>query len=231
MSNDFYTATGSPSTRSAGSSSTMRSEFAAIEDAFDKLPTMTGNADKVVLVDSGGVALTTKAFIAGNMSNTPAGGISATTVQAAINELDSEKLNKAFPACRAGRTGTATVPVGDSFGILGSFHEDKGGFTTGSTVGIYGGALHVVEAGYYLVMLSALFDTASDWGALSVMKNNTSTVAYIRRTQTSVYESRSMPGIVYMDAGDYFNYKSSGSFPITLVHGKIFTEVNITYIG
>jgi hypothetical protein len=39
MANDFYQATGSPSTRSAGSSSTMRAEFAAIEDGFDAVDT------------------------------------------------------------------------------------------------------------------------------------------------------------------------------------------------
>jgi hypothetical protein len=98
MANDFYQATGSPSTRSSGSSSTMRAEFAAIEDAFDKLPTMTGNADEVVVVDAGGNALTTKAFSAENMANTPAGGISATTVQAAIDELDTDKAPKANPS-------------------------------------------------------------------------------------------------------------------------------------
>lgn len=44
---------------------------------------------------------------AGNIANTPTGGIAATTVQAALNELDAEKASLASPAF----TGTPTVPT------------------------------------------------------------------------------------------------------------------------
>jgi len=44
---------------------------------------------------------------AGDISNTPAGGIAATDVQAAINELDTEKAPLASPAF----TGTPTAPT------------------------------------------------------------------------------------------------------------------------
>lgn len=44
---------------------------------------------------------------ASNVANTPAGGIAATTVQAALNELDAEKASLASPAF----TGTPTVPT------------------------------------------------------------------------------------------------------------------------
>jgi hypothetical protein len=60
MANDFYQATGSPSTRSSGSSSTMRAEFAAIEDAFDKLPSLFGKSGYGVFVNSAGNGLETK---------------------------------------------------------------------------------------------------------------------------------------------------------------------------
>ncbi len=49
---------------------------------------------------------TTDAHAATAITNTPAGGISATTVQAAINELDTEKAPKASPVF----TGSVTVP-------------------------------------------------------------------------------------------------------------------------
>jgi hypothetical protein len=57
MSNDFYNASGSPATGSPGSSATMRAEFGAIKDAFDKLPSMAGNANRLLIVNSSATAL------------------------------------------------------------------------------------------------------------------------------------------------------------------------------
>lgn len=57
MANSFFTASGNPATGSQGSSASMRAEFEAIEDGFDKLPVMTGNGGEIVAVNSGGTAL------------------------------------------------------------------------------------------------------------------------------------------------------------------------------
>lgn len=57
MSADWYTKTGAPADNSQGSSATMRAEFALIETALDKLPTLTGNGSEVVRVNSAGTAL------------------------------------------------------------------------------------------------------------------------------------------------------------------------------
>lgn len=54
---DYYTATGNPASGSLSSSSSMRSEFAAIEDGFDLLPSFSGNAGKYVKVNDGETAL------------------------------------------------------------------------------------------------------------------------------------------------------------------------------
>jgi hypothetical protein len=64
MANDYYSESGAPSTGSGLSSSTIRAEFVLIGDAFDKLPTMTGNGDEFVVVNSGGTALTSIATAA-----------------------------------------------------------------------------------------------------------------------------------------------------------------------
>lgn len=56
---DWYDKTGEPSTGSSGSSSTMRSEFALIETAMAKLPTLTGNGLEIVRVNTGATALET----------------------------------------------------------------------------------------------------------------------------------------------------------------------------
>ena len=59
MANDYFTKTGNPASHSSGSSALIRSEFAAVETAFDKLPTLTGNALGLVRVNSGATAMET----------------------------------------------------------------------------------------------------------------------------------------------------------------------------
>lgn len=57
MSNDYFVAAGTPSTGSQALSSTMRAEFSSIEDGFDKLPALSGNANKIIVVNAGATAL------------------------------------------------------------------------------------------------------------------------------------------------------------------------------
>lgn len=55
---DYYTQSGAPAQRSAGLSAAIRSEFALIAAGFAKLPSLSGNANKIVVVNSGATALT-----------------------------------------------------------------------------------------------------------------------------------------------------------------------------
>jgi hypothetical protein len=57
MPNDFYAVTGSPGTSSFGASAVIRAEFVAIQSAFDKLPSLIGNAGKFLAVNPGETAL------------------------------------------------------------------------------------------------------------------------------------------------------------------------------
>lgn len=57
MSNPYYSPTGNPSTGASGSSSAIRAEFDAIEDAFDKLPALSGNTLKYLRVNAGETAV------------------------------------------------------------------------------------------------------------------------------------------------------------------------------
>lgn len=61
MSNEYFNPSGSPGTGAAGSSATMRSEFAAVAAGFALLPTMAANGNKIVTVNAGGTALTATA--------------------------------------------------------------------------------------------------------------------------------------------------------------------------
>lgn len=59
MTNPYYIPSGTPPRKSAGSSASVRAEFAAIGTAFDKLPTLASNAKKVAFVNTTGTAMTT----------------------------------------------------------------------------------------------------------------------------------------------------------------------------
>ena len=59
MSNPYYTHGSFPSTGAAATSASMRAELDLISAAFDKLPTLTGNANKFVVVNSTATGLTT----------------------------------------------------------------------------------------------------------------------------------------------------------------------------
>lgn len=102
--NDFFTASGVPSTGAALVSSTIRTEFANIGAGFDKMPTLTGNGNKVVTVNAGGTALTA----------TAATGLSGLTIGTNIQAWDADLDAVAALASTAGmlaRTGAGTFAV------------------------------------------------------------------------------------------------------------------------
>lgn len=71
MSNEYYNQTGNPTYGSPGASATVRAEFAAISAAFAMLPTLAGNANKAVVVNGSGDAMTVTAgtlALAGNLT-------------------------------------------------------------------------------------------------------------------------------------------------------------------
>ena len=57
MSNEYYNGGAVPAQGSPGSSSAMRAQFTAVMAGFDKLPQLSGNAGKVVVVNSAGDGL------------------------------------------------------------------------------------------------------------------------------------------------------------------------------
>lgn len=87
MTNPFYNVSGSPQTGSAGASSVMRAEFAAIQSGFDKLPpTLTANKALVVNAGGTGITLTTGSLaLAGNLTTT--GAYNTTFAQQASTTL------------------------------------------------------------------------------------------------------------------------------------------------
>jgi trimeric autotransporter adhesin len=108
MANDYFVATGNPATRAAGSSAVMRAQFTDIEAAFDKLPDLTANANKVVVVNAGSTGLTVTAgtlALTGNMS-IGAGGFT-TAGSGAITLTSTGVTNVTLPT-----TGTLATLAG-----------------------------------------------------------------------------------------------------------------------
>lgn len=60
MGNQYYDHTTYPAQGALASSSSLRAEFDAVETGFDKLPTLSGNASKVVVVNDSGTGMTVK---------------------------------------------------------------------------------------------------------------------------------------------------------------------------
>lgn len=84
LGNDFYTHGNFPAPSSPFTSASMRAEFDLISAGFAKLPTLAGNANKVVIINGGATGLTTTAgqlSLAGNFTIT--GAFNTTFAQSA----------------------------------------------------------------------------------------------------------------------------------------------------
>jgi hypothetical protein len=91
MSNPYYTATGSPTTGSLGTSANIRAEFASIQAAFDRLPTYAANSNKVVSINAGATGMSASSFTVGNIAQLfdPAYTIDYTSAPAGAKRLNS----------------------------------------------------------------------------------------------------------------------------------------------
>lgn len=75
MSNEYFIASSVPARGATGSSAVIRAEYGNIEDGFDKLPTMSGNATKLLAVNGSATALTAVTLTTGAIVVGGASGI------------------------------------------------------------------------------------------------------------------------------------------------------------
>lgn len=68
MANPYYTPSGNPGFGAPGQSAPIRSEYTAIQTAFDKLPLLAGHANEFVVINGAGTALTTIAGLSFTMN-------------------------------------------------------------------------------------------------------------------------------------------------------------------
>lgn len=103
MTNPYYNAGSFPATGSPATSASMRAELALIADGFDKLPTLSGNAGELIVVNSLGTALEATASL-------PSLSIVDTTFIVEDNADSTKKFRFEVSSVTAGATRVLTVP-------------------------------------------------------------------------------------------------------------------------
>lgn len=143
MSNNFYNPSANPITHSLGSSTLIRTEFSSISAGFDKLPTLTGNAYKFVVVDPTGAFLTiSNVGIYGGGNNTTNAAYGLSALAANVSGIQSAAYGSL--ALNTVTTGTRNSAFG--FGALqqtnsndnSAFGSSAGSSTTGSRNSLFG---------------------------------------------------------------------------------------------
>lgn len=141
MPNPYYDHTTFPTPNSPGSSAQLRAELDLIEAGFDKLPTLTGNANKLVVVNAGetgltttssptgltlnGAVITTPTITGGTANNVVIGGTTPaagtfTTLSSASAALTGGTIN--------GVVIGGTTPAAGTFTSLAATSATVGGF-------------------------------------------------------------------------------------------------------
>ncbi|HEY6021641.1 MAG TPA: LamG-like jellyroll fold domain-containing protein, partial [Candidatus Paceibacterota bacterium] len=93
MPNSFYNQSGYPAYGADGDSQSARSEFAAIQAGFDKMPALTASALYMVRVNAAATALESVQLTATLVGSTATGNISATTVQGALADIGARQID------------------------------------------------------------------------------------------------------------------------------------------
>lgn len=66
--NEYFLPGSVPATNAPGSSATIRGEFANVASAFDKLPTLAGNANEFIIVDPSGTSLISSGLLVADLA-------------------------------------------------------------------------------------------------------------------------------------------------------------------
>ena len=116
MSNDFYNHGSFPTTGSAATSASMRAELDSIAAGFNKLPTLTGNANKIVVVDGTGTTLTQIATLPATSGGT---GFASYAVGDLLYASTTTALSKLADVATGNALISGGVGVAPSYGKIG----------------------------------------------------------------------------------------------------------------
>ena len=116
MSNDFYNHGSFPTTGSAATSASMRAELDSIAAGFDKMPTLTGNANEIVVVNSSATGLSSIATLPAGSGGT---GIASYTIGDLVYADTSTTLAKLADVATGNALISGGVGVAPSYGKIG----------------------------------------------------------------------------------------------------------------
>lgn len=120
MANEYFDSTGAPVTNSSVASSPMRNQFNLIETAFNKLPALSGNSSRAVVVksDASGLTVTVGTLaLAGNFATT--GAFNTTFIQQATVSLTLPAATAQLATLALAETLSNKVLVGATGTVLG----------------------------------------------------------------------------------------------------------------
>lgn len=168
MSNDYYNHGSYPAAGAAGSSAAMRSELDAIATGFNKLPTLTANANKLIKINSGATGQTTSLLSDDGTTVTASGDIATTgnfvLTGAGKGVVFEGTTEDAYETTLVGGEPTAdrTVTLPNSTCTLAGV-DISNTFTTGQTID---------NASYYINLSSGINTWTSSGGGLTVQATN-----------------------------------------------------------
>ena len=149
MSNDFYNHGSFPSTGSAATSASMRAELDSIAAGFDKMPTLTGNANEIIVVNSSATGLTSIPTLPATSGGT---GLASYAVGDLVYASTTTTLSKLADVATGNALISGGVGVAPSWGkidltthVSGTLPVANGG--TGLTAGTSGGVLYYSATG------------------------------------------------------------------------------------
>lgn len=165
--------------------------FAGQTNFIEELNLLDGESGTAQAAIDAHIADTTAAHAASAISNTPAGNIAATTVQGAINELDTEKLSAsatALPSSFASASLNSIAPTGGTLGVTGAI-STTGNIGLGVSPYAWGGGYKSLDvltygslalAGGTFQMLNNAYFNGTDY----IYKNTAAATDYVHTAGT-----------------------------------------------
>lgn len=148
MSNEYYDHTTYPGPNAPGSSAALRAELDSIEQGFDKMPTLAGNAGKVAAVNGAGDALVATNTLAGLTLNSTSIG-TTTPAAGAFTNLSATGTASLGSAVTIAGGSINNTPIGTTTPSSGSFTTlaASSGYTGNVTGNVTGNLTGNVTAG------------------------------------------------------------------------------------
>ena len=235
MSNDFYTSDGVPATGSFGASAPMRGQFSAIEDAFDKLPTLTGNPGRAVVVNLAGTGLTVTTgtlALAGNFATT--GAFSTTIIQGAnvsitLPVVSGTLATLAGTETLTNKTLTAPVMTAPALGVIAS---GDGSALTGTAASLNVGYAATAGTATTATTATTVITNANMTGPITGTGNVTSITAQTGTGTTFVVQdtptlTTPLLGVATATSINKVTITApASSATLTIANGKVFTVSN-----